>query len=94
MTLMKIQVNLPQLLTHCAEGQRQIEIGAGRIEDILPAITRAYPLLKTHLFDGDGNRRPHVLFFLNDENMDWIDDHSAEVKAGDQFTILQAVSGG
>ena len=40
-----------------------------------------------------GDLRRHVLCFLNDDNLDWLDG-DPELRNGDRVTVLQSVSGG
>jgi molybdopterin converting factor small subunit len=89
-----VTVRLPSLLAHCAKGLREVEIQAATLQECFERLLTEYPLLKIHLFDEDGKRREHVLFFYNSEKTDWLDSSDIPVRNGDRVTILQAVSGG
>ena len=47
-----------------------------------------------HLYEDNGNQREHVLIFVNDKDMRWLDSPHQPLREGDEITILQAVSGG
>lgn len=91
---MRILVQIPSLLIHCTNGETRVGVEADTLSAALDSLLKDYPLLKTHLYDGKGVRREHVLIFLNEENIDWLDDPDTALKSGDQIIILQAVSGG
>ncbi|MGH1366721.1 MAG: MoaD/ThiS family protein [Calditrichia bacterium] len=91
---MKISVKIPALLVHCTNKRTVVEIDANTLSGALDTLLIDYPLLKPHLFNDKGIQREHVLIFLNEENIDWLDDPDIALKSGDRMTILQAVSGG
>jgi len=91
---MMIPIKIPSLLMHCTNDQNVVEIEAETLSAALENLMVDYPLLKTHLYDGKGTQREHVLFFFNKENIEWLENQDISLKMGDQITILQAVSGG
>jgi molybdopterin converting factor small subunit len=89
-----VTVRLPSLLAHCTRGLQEVEIQAATLHECFQRLLTNYPLLKIHLFDEEGERREHVLFFYNSEKTDWLDSTDIPLRKGDRVTILQAVSGG
>jgi molybdopterin converting factor small subunit len=91
----KVPVTVPGLLAESVGGRRKIEVAAQTLEEALRALREAYPGLRTHVWDESGNIRQHVLVYLNDESIAWIDDPASHrLREGDELFIIQAVSGG
>lgn len=91
---MRIQITVPGLLASCIGEKRSAWLDAATLADALEQMKRLFPLLTPHIYDDAGNIRRHVLVYLNDESVAWIEDHSLPLKEGDRIQIIQAVSGG
>lgn len=89
-----VKVQIPDLLLHCTEGKKQVEVAGETVQGCLDRLLETWPLLKVHLFDEAGRLRPHVLIFYNDENTRWLKHLDTPVRTGDRITLLQSVSGG
>ena len=89
-----VDILLPSLLQPVVDGKACIQVSASTIQGCLDALFECYPLLQRHLFNETGEQRPHVLFFLNEDNTRWLESLEVPVSDGDTLTILQAVSGG
>ncbi len=93
--LMNIRVTVPGLLAASIGGSRHFDIEATTLADAISRMKTFSPALAAHLFDEAGAVRQHILLYLNDESVTWIEDHAArELRAGDELFIIQAVSGG
>jgi molybdopterin synthase sulfur carrier subunit len=83
------------LLADSVGGTRHIHIEARTLAEALDRLRELHPMLRAHVWDDGGALRQHVLVYLNDESVTWIDDHAArELRRGDELFIIQAVSGG
>ena len=91
---MRIQITVPGLLAACIGEKRSAWLEASTLADALEQMKRVFPLLTPHVYDDAGHIRKHVLVYLNDESVTWIEDHSQPLKEGDRIQIIQAVSGG
>src|SRR3954447_23945885 len=92
---MEIHVQVPGLLADSVGGRRRISVEASTLSDALHAVRKSFPNLRTHVWDESGAIRQHVLIYLNDESITWIEHHeSRELRSGDELFIIQAVSGG
>jgi len=90
----EIEVSLPALLHTYNNGHDTISIQASTLKECFETLFQQRPLLERHLFDESGEKREHVLFFLNDSDTRWLDSPEQPLQTGDRLTILQAVSGG
>lgn len=92
---MKIPVTVPGLLADSVGGQRRINVEAATLAEALRALRERHSNLRAHVWDESGAVRQHILIYLNDESITWIDDHeSRTLRDGDALFIIQAVSGG
>lgn len=89
-----VRVLLPSLLHPMADGRAQVDVEASTLAGALDALCAIHPSLRIHLFDETGALRPHVFILLNGANSRWHPSLNVPVKAGDQITVMQAVSGG
>lgn len=91
---MDIEVTLPPLLRDSVNGRYPVRIAGRTLDEALSALREEHPLLRVHLYDERGRTRPHVLIYLNGDNISWLDSLDVPLRPGDQIHVLQAVSGG
>lgn len=87
-------LELPSLLRSVLRRDDALAVEGETVMDALDHAYRQVPALRVHIVDESGNLRRHVLCFLNDVNMRWLEGGNPRLKDGDRITILQAVSGG
>lgn len=90
----QIEVTLPSLLRDSVGGRDPVLASGATLAEALDDLLAQHPLLRIHLYDEQGRLRPHVLVYLNSENIAWLDSPDAPLRPGDQVHVLQAVSGG
>ncbi len=91
---MTLIVEVPSMLTHCLDDKKQITLPVSNLEEGFKTLWQTFPLLKKSCLTRNGDIRPHVLIFFNEDNICWLDTLDRPVIKGDRLTILQAVSGG
>lgn len=89
-----VSVSIPMLLGNATGGAREVSACGKTLQECLDDLLKKHPLLRSHLFDGDGELRRHVLILYNEQNTRWFDTLEIPVQPGDRITVLQAVSGG
>jgi molybdopterin converting factor small subunit len=90
---MPIKVHLPTPLRPHADNQAVVETAGATVGDALTALVAKYPGLQPRLFDG-GQPRRFINFYLNDEDIRYLDNLSTPVKDGDALAVIPAVAGG
>jgi sulfur-carrier protein len=90
----EIGVQVPALLRDCTGDRTRFTLVASTLQDAVDGLLATYPLLRLHLYDEADHLRPHVLIYLNDGNIAWLDRLDIPLTAGDSLTVLQNVSGG
>jgi sulfur-carrier protein len=91
---MEIEVSLPNLLRDSTYRKNPLPVTGDTVGEALRNLLDRYPLLRIHLYDEQGDLRPHVLIYYNDDNIAWLDSLDTPLRPGDHLHILQAVSGG
>ncbi|MCI3921590.1 MoaD/ThiS family protein [Paenibacillus sp. TRM 82003] len=89
-----IEVSVPMLLSDCTNGKTRFSLEAATLAEALERLVGEHPLLRRHLYTEQGRVRQHVLLFLNEENIAWLERLDVPLRAGDRLRVLQAVSGG
>lgn len=90
----RVTVRVPGLLTRFTAGDRATVVDADTVGECLDRLAERYPALDPHLFDGAGALRAHLLVVHDGAPVDWPAARTVPVDAGDEVSILQAVSGG
>lgn len=87
------RVALPRLLDPATGGRRDLEVTADTVGELVGGLLEEIPQLEVHLFDHQGQLRPHVLCFIDGEPTR-LEDRRASVGSSAEVRFLQAVSGG
>jgi molybdopterin synthase sulfur carrier subunit len=89
-----ITVYLPGPLRSYCGGAAQLSIPAGTVQAALDELERSQPALYRNICDEQGTVRRHLNVFVNADNMRDLNGVETTLKAGDEVTIVPAVSGG
>lgn len=88
----EVEVTLPPLVRGLAPDP--MRVAGTTLREALDALRAEHPGLRVHLFDERGRTRRHVLIYLNEENVAWLETLDVPLRRGDRLHVLQAVSGG
>jgi sulfur-carrier protein len=94
-----ISVAIPDALrTFCsnsgASRPAELCVAASSVREVLEELARLHPQVYVRLCDERGQPRPHINVFVNDDHVRAREGLETLLTAGDQVTILPAVSGG
>src|SRR5712691_4425429 len=84
---------LGQLRTYCA-GATELSISARTVRAALEDLERSQSALYRNVCDETGAVRRHLNVFVNSDNVRDLDGVDTTLTAGDEVTIVPAVSGG
>lgn len=87
----QVHVTIPSMLAAVVHGDRKFSVEGTDLAAVVEAVLVRHPELRVHLFDEQGELRPHVMFFHNDVGTRRL---YGPVHDDDTLTVLQAVSGG
>ncbi len=89
-----ITIHVPgPLRTYCA-GASQLSISARTVRAALEDLERSQSALYRNICDETGTVRKHLNVFVNSDNMRDLAGVDTTLTAGDEVTIVPAVSGG
>jgi molybdopterin synthase sulfur carrier subunit len=91
---MPVIVRIPTPLLSLTNGQREVEAEGRNILELIEDLERRYPGLKERLCDEQGNLRRFINFFVNDEDIRFLDNEKTSLKDGDVVSIVPAIAGG
>lgn len=93
---MTVTIELPGSLQPFAAGRHQVEVTAdgGTVDAVLRALAERYPGVRDRVLTEQGEIRPHVNVFLNEESLRFTGGLATAAPDGSRIVILPAVSGG
>jgi molybdopterin converting factor small subunit len=91
---MSILIHLPTVLAPLAQGERTIAASGATLGAAVRDLGARHPRLLPRLAGPDGQPYPFVLFYLNDEDVRFLDGFNTPVRSGDEVVIVPAVAGG
>lgn len=94
---MDVRVRVPTALRELGDGRSTLAFDLRQeatIADLLDAIGTAHPALERRIRDEQGMVRTHVNLFVGDENARALGGAATVLRAGDEVSIVAAVSGG
>jgi molybdopterin synthase sulfur carrier subunit len=72
----------------------EIERNGKTVEEILTNLLIEFPELEGRLVNQEGKLNKFINIFVNDENINFLNDMKTELKDNDVITILPAIAGG
>ncbi|MBV6521980.1 MAG: Sulfur carrier protein CysO [Gemmatimonadaceae bacterium] len=91
---MAITIHLPTVLAPFAQGERVLEVSSGTVGAAVQDIGTRFPSLLPRLADSSGQPYAFVTFYVNDEDVRFLDGFNTPIADGDEVTIVPAVAGG
>jgi sulfur-carrier protein len=91
---MPVTFSLPTILAKLADGQTTFEVNGSTLGEVVAGVSQRFPQLAPRLQGQGGDPYPFVAFYLNDEDSRFKGGFDAEVRDGDEITVVAAISGG
>ena len=88
------RVRVPTPLRPYTKGQGQLEVEASTVGEALKELTTKFPSIGPHLYGDDGELRPYVNLFVNDEDVRTLEGVQTSIHEGDTLMILPSIAGG
>lgn len=89
-----VTIHVPGSLRSYCGGAAELSLPAPTVRAALEALERSQPALYRNVCDETGAVRRHLNIFVNTTHVRDLDGIDTALAAGDEVTILQAVSGG
>ncbi len=88
------KIRIPTPLRSYTDGQGQLDVDAKTVDEALRELTARYPSIQPHLYSEEGELRPYVNLFLNDEDVRSMDGVQTALEESDTLMILPSIAGG
>lgn len=91
---MPVQVLIPTPLQVHTNNQASVSIEAVSVADLINKLEETFPGLLGRIRDEKGQLRRFLNFYVNSEDIRFLDNQATPLKAGDEVSIVPAVAGG
>jgi sulfur-carrier protein len=91
---MAVKVLIPTPLQKLTQDQAAIECEGGSISELIETLEQSFPGIKARLCDDQGQLRRFINFYVNSEDIRFLDGQNTLLSAGDEVSIVPAVAGG
>lgn len=91
---MAVKVLIPTPLQKFTRDRATIECTAANVSELFESLERACPGIKARLCDEAGNPRRFLNFYVNSEDIRFLEGTATPLQDGDEVSIVPAVAGG
>jgi len=91
---MAVLVRIPTPLRSLTRGQAEVQVDADTVAGLIEDLEKQYPGLKERMVDEAGEVRRFINFYVNEEDVRFLQGAKTALKAGDQVSIVPAIAGG
>lgn len=91
---MSVKVLIPTPLQKFTNDKATLECGGETIAELIEALESNCPGIKARLCDEDGKPRRFLNFYVNSEDIRFLDGTKTPLQSGDEVSIVPAVAGG
>jgi sulfur-carrier protein len=91
---MAVKVLIPTPLQKFTNDQPTIECSGATIAELLDTLDQNCPGIKARLCDDQGQLRRFVNFYVNSEDIRFLEGKDTPLQEGDEVSIVPAVAGG
>lgn len=91
---MSVKVLIPTPLQQFTNNQAMIECSAASVAELIDVLETSYPGIKHRLCDETGQPRRFLNFYVNTEDIRFLQGTATPLKDGYEVSIVPAVAGG
>ncbi|AFY60213.1 MoaD/ThiS family protein [Synechococcus sp. PCC 6312] len=91
---MSVKVLIPTPLQKLTRDQAMLECHATSISELLDSLEEDCPGIKGRLCDESGQLRRFINFYVNNEDIRFLDGPQTPLQDGDEVSIIPAIAGG
>ncbi|MBW4487817.1 MAG: MoaD/ThiS family protein [Trichocoleus desertorum ATA4-8-CV12] len=91
---MSVKVLIPTPLQKLTNNQATVECAGNNISELLESLEQNCPGIKARLCDDQGELRRFVNFYVNNEDIRFLDGQKTPLSDGDEVSIIPAIAGG
>ncbi len=91
---MSVKVLVPTPLQKFTNDQATLECSANNVAELIDSLEQSCPGIKARLCDEEGKPRRFLNFYVNSEDIRFLEGTETPLKDGDEVSIVPAVAGG
>ncbi|MEM9214587.1 MAG: MoaD/ThiS family protein [Cyanobacteria bacterium P01_F01_bin.150] len=91
---MTVKVLIPTPLQKFTQNQATVECDGANINELMDSLDTKCPGIKARLCDESGTLRRFINFYVNEEDIRFLQNAETELNDGDEVSIVPAVAGG
>ena len=91
---MSVTVKVPTPLRRLTNNQRQVQVNAGTIQEVIDGLEQQFPGIRERLCEESGEIRQFINFFVDGEDIRFRDGLATKIGDGDAVSIVPAAAGG
>ena len=91
---MSVTVRIPTPLRTFTNGVEEVKVEGKNIGEIISNLEANYKGIKERICDDSGQIRRFINFYLNDEDIRFLNNMETPVKDGDYISVVPAIAGG
>ena len=91
---MSVTVRIPTPLRTFTDGVDEVKVEGKNIGEIISNLEANYKGIKERICDESGQIRRFINFYLNDEDIRFLNNLETPVKDGDYISVVPAIAGG
>ncbi|OIP78350.1 MAG: molybdopterin synthase sulfur carrier subunit [Oscillatoriales cyanobacterium CG2_30_44_21] len=91
---MAVKVLIPTPLQQLTNNQATVECAGTSVKEIIDSLESNCPGIKARICDEQGNLRRFVNFYVNSEDIRFLDGANTSLNDGDEVSIIPAIAGG
>ncbi|MBI3111798.1 MAG: MoaD/ThiS family protein [Ignavibacteriales bacterium] len=91
---MAVKVLIPTPLRPYTNKERSVFLSGTTAGELLNELTTQFPVLKQHLYSGDGTLRSYVNVYVNDDDIRYLQQEQTPVTEKDTVSIIPSIAGG
>lgn len=87
-------LRIPTPLRAYVNGQTEVTLEGNTVSAVMVNLVEEYPALRPHLFNGEGQLRPFVNLFLNEDNIKDLQGMDTPLQENDRLMLIPSIAGG
>lgn len=88
------KIRIPTPLQKLTQNQGEVAAQGATLKDVLTDLEKQFPGIRQRLYDEKGALRRFVNFYVNNEDIRFLNGETTPVKEGDEVSIVPAIAGG
>lgn len=90
----KVKVRIPAPLQKLTQNQNEVAAEAANIKELIIDLEKKFPGIQERILDENGKIRRFINFYVNDEDIRFLQQDDTLLKDGNEVSIIPAIAGG